>query len=222
MSKSVPLRIFDLLYAEYDLASSRDEFLHFQTPFEILIATILSAQTTDRCVNQVTKILFSRFPDPASLASADLGEVEEIVHSTGFYHAKSRNIIAASKVLITEYGGIVPDRMELLITIPGVGRKTANIVIHHAFGRADGIAVDTHVRRVSTRLGLSDHSDPDRIEQDLCRLFPRDLWGEINGLFILHGRRVCMARSPGCHRCVLFLFCRYAHALVQEKERKKG
>lgn len=218
MTNPVPLRIFEILQSEYDLDSSRDEFLHFETPFEILIATILSAQTTDKCVNQVTKVLFSRFPDPSSLAAADPGEVEDIVHSTGFYRAKSRNIIAASKMLMTDYGGVVPDRMEQLITIPGVGRKTANIVIHHAFGRADGIAVDTHVRRVSMRLGLSDHSDPDRIEQDLLGFFPRDIWGDINGLFILHGRRVCTARSPGCHQCVLFLLCRYAHVSVHGKE----
>ncbi len=202
--------IYHILSDEYDLASSRDEFLHFETPYQILIATILSAQTTDRCVNQVTKILFSRYCDPASLSAASQAEVEEIIHATGFFRAKARNIIAAATVLVQSFDGQVPDKIEQLLTIPGVGRKTANIVIHHAFGRSEGIAVDTHVRRVSTRLGLSCHTDPDHIEQDLLRIFPPGVWGEINGLFILHGRRICQAKKPACDRCVLHELCHYA------------
>ena len=151
MTYSDPGRIYDLLCGEYDLASSQNEFLHFETPYQILIATILSAQTTDRCVNQVTKVLFSRYPDPSALALADIGDVETIIRSTGFYHAKSRNIIAAARTLLDDFGGTVPDEIGLLMTIPGVGRKTANIVVHHAFGRADGIAVDTHVKRLDRK-----------------------------------------------------------------------
>ena len=207
MPASDPLTIYHILCGEYDLSSSRDEFLHFETPYQILIATILSAQTTDRTVNRVTKILFQKYPDPSALSLAEPAVVENIIHSTGFYRAKTRNIIAAAQVLVTIFHSIVPDSMDQLITIPGVGRKTANIVIHHAFGRADGIAVDTHVRRLSIRLGLSEKSDPDQIEQDLLRLFPQPVWGEINGLFILHGRRVCQARKPSCTTCVLSHYC---------------
>lgn len=209
MTFSDPCLIYHLLCGEYDLASSQEEFLHFETPYQILIATILSAQTTDKMVNQVTKVLFARYPDPSALANADPSDVEEIIHSTGFYRAKTRNVIAASQMLETCFGGIVPEDINQLMTLPGVGRKTANIVLHHAFGRADGIAVDTHVRRVSTRIGLSHAMDPDKIEQDLLRIFPKKVWGEINGLFILHGRKICMARKPSCTRCVLVSLCSY-------------
>lgn len=210
MNSSVPCTIYHLLSKEYDLSSSGDEFLHFETPYQILIATILSAQTTDRTVNLVTKDLFARYPDPVSLSTACQQDVEKIIHRTGFYRAKSRNIIATAQVLVNSYKGEVPDEINKLITLPGVGRKTANIVVHHAFGRADGIAVDTHVGRLSGRLGLSDQSDPDRIEQDLLRLFPKEIWGNINGLFILHGRKVCQAKKPSCSCCVLSSLCRYA------------
>jgi endonuclease III len=211
MSFPDPCTVYRHLNATYDLVSSDDEFLHFGSPYEVLIATILSAQTTDRSVNQVTKKLFARYPDSSSLALADPSEVEEIIHRTGFYRVKTRNIINAAQLLETSFGGVVPDDMDILMTLPGVGRKTANIVIHRAFGHAEGIAVDTHVRRVSIRLGLSDQSNPDRVEQDLLKLFPRKIWGKMNGLFILHGRRICQARTPACERCCLFSICRYAH-----------
>lgn len=194
----------------YDLSQSGNEFLHFKNPYEILIATILSAQTTDRTVNLVTQELFKRYPDIASLAKADPAEVEIIIHRTGFYHAKTKNIIATSQMVVLEYGGVVPDRMEDLILLPGVGRKTANIVLSHAFSKIVGIAVDTHVRRVSMRLGLTSQSDPNRIETDLKRIFLPDTWAEINGLFILHGRKVCNARKPSCTLCVLADMCQYA------------
>ncbi len=212
MNSSVPCTIFNLLSNEYDLDSSRDEFLHFENAYQILIATIISAQTTDRTVNLVTKELFARYPDPASLSIASQDDVEAIIHPTGFFRAKSRNIIAAARVLMSSFSGTVPDEIEKLVTLPGVGRKTANIVIHHAFGRADGIAVDTHVGRLSVRLGLSDHKDPNQIEQDLLKLFPREVWGDINGLFILHGRKVCQSRKPACNSCVLSSLCRFAAA----------
>jgi endonuclease-3 len=202
--------IYHYLQTTHDLASAGDEFLHFSSPFEVLIATILSAQTTDKTVNIVTKELFAQYRDPAALATADPVDVEKIVHRTGFYRAKTRNIIAASQVIMDSFGGEVPQVMEQLLTLPGVGRKTANIVLHHAFGRVEGIAVDTHVGRVSTRLGLSANSSPDKIEQDLIRIFPPDIWGEINGLFILHGRRICKAKKPECNRCGLVSLCRYA------------
>jgi len=209
MDSTFPCTIYRLLSAEYDLASAKDEFLHFETPYQILIATILSAQTTDRTVNLVTKELFTRYPDPASLSVAVQQDVEDIIHPTGFFRAKSRNIIAAAQVLMCSFNGEVPDEISKLVTIPGVGRKTANIVIHHGFGRADGIAVDTHVGRLSGRLGLSDRTDPNHIEEDLLKLYPQTVWGDINGLFILHGRRICKAKKPLCTMCVLAPLCRY-------------
>jgi endonuclease-3 len=135
--------------------------------------------------------------------------VEEIIHSTGFFHVKARNIIAASRVLAKDFGGKVPRTMEELLTLPGVGRKTANIVLSHAFGIEEGIAVDTHVRRIAGRIGLSDETDPDRIERDLTSLYPRDLWGTINTLFITHGRTLCTARDPRCPECPVKRDCRY-------------
>ncbi len=145
-----------------------------------------------------------------ALSLADIEDVERIIHPTGFFHAKAKNIIAASQMVMTEFGGVVPDQMDDLIRLPGVGRKTANIVLDHAFSKTVGIAVDTHVRRVSMRLGLTDESDPNRIEMDLVRFFPKEYWAEINGLFILHGRRVCTARKPACDGCDLADMCRYA------------
>lgn len=202
--------ILSRLRSRYDLSKSRDEFLHFRNPYETLIATILSAQTTDRCVNMVTRELFEQYPDAMALSLADIEDVERIIHPTGFFHAKAKNIIAASQMVMTEFGGVVPDQMDDLIRLPGVGRKTANIVLDHAFSKTVGIAVDTHVRRVSMRLGLTDESDPNRIEMDLVRFFPKEYWAEINGLFILHGRRVCTARKPACDGCDLADLCRYA------------
>ena len=202
--------ILSRLRSRYDLSKSRDEFLHFRNPYETLIATILSAQTTDRCVNMVTRELFEQYPDAMALSLADIEDVERIIHPTGFFHAKAKNIIAASQMVMTEFGGVVPDQMDDLIRLPGVGRKTANIVLDHAFSKTVGIAVDTHVRRVSMRLGLTDESDPHRIEMELVRFFPKEYWAEINGLFILHGRRVCTARKPACDGCDLADLCRYA------------
>ena len=202
--------ILSRLRSRYDLLKSRDEFLHFRNPYETLIATILSAQTTDRCVNMVTRELFEQYPDAMALSLADIEDVERIIHPTGFFHAKAKNIIAASQMVMTEFGGVVPDQMDDLIRLPGVGRKTANIVLDHAFSKTVGIAVDTHVRRVSMRLGLTDESDPNRIEMELVRFFPKEYWAEINGLFILHGRRVCTARKPACDGCDLADLCRYA------------
>jgi len=204
-----PETIITRLRSRYDLSQSRDEFLHFKNPYETLIATILSAQTTDKCVNIVTKELFARYPDVFSLANAVLDDVEIIIHPTGFFHTKARNIIAASKLVATEFHGEIPDHMEDLVRLPGVGRKTANIVLDHAFSKTEGIAVDTHVRRISMRLGLTDNSEPNRIETDLTCIFPQYMWGEINGLFILHGRRVCTARRPSCSICNLSDICRY-------------
>ena len=210
------MEIVHLLSVQYPLEKMQDEFLHFETPFQSLIATILSAQTTDVAVNAVTPALFSRYPRPIDLATANQEDVEKIIQKTGFYRSKSKNIISASQMLVAEFGGEVPADMELLQRLPGVGRKTANIVMSHAFSCHEGIAVDTHVKRISMRLGLTTHSNPDQIEQDLCALFPCECWGDINSLFILHGRRVCDARHPKCEVCVLSLFCAFYKDNVSE------
>lgn len=178
-------------------------------PFRILVMTILSAQTTDNAVDRVKGALFSAYPDPASLARAGLPEIEAIVHSLGFYRVKARHVRDTARMLVDRFGGRVPDTMEELLLLPGVGRKTANIVLNHAFGRNEGVAVDTHVKRLSWRLGFSDARAQEAIERDLAALFPRKAWGELTDLLIAHGRRLCTAKSPLCAECPLREHCRY-------------
>ncbi|MDD1711997.1 MAG: endonuclease III [Methanoregulaceae archaeon] len=201
--------IFELLEKTYPHAG--DNPRHTTPPFEALIVTILSAQTTDRSVDEVSGPLFARFPTPEALAGAPVAEVEEIIHRTGFYHMKARRIIDASSVLIHEYGGFVPDTMDALLRIPGVGRKTANIVLYHAFGKTEGVAVDTHVLRLSQMIGFSDRNDAGVVERDLMRFYPSGQWGRITDLLIMHGRRTCIARRPRCPECVIRQYCRYYH-----------
>lgn len=181
--------------------------LNFSSPFELLVATILSAQTTDERVNLVTPVLFARYASPEEYVRADPGQLEEIIHPLGFFRTKSRNVQAMAGVLVERFQGRVPATMDELISLPGVARKTANVVLSHAFGRDEGIAVDTHVQRLSRRLGLSAETDPIKIEKDLMRLYPRALWGRVSDLLIWHGRRVCYARAPACDRCVLVDIC---------------
>lgn len=176
-------------------------------PWHLLVAVILSAQTTDVGVNKVTPVLFERFPTPEALAGADVAEVEEIVHPTGFYHNKTKSIMAAARMVVGEFGGKVPDTMEDLMKLPGVARKTANIVIANAFGKVEGIAVDTHVFRLAHRLGLSDEDDPNKVERDLTSLLPRDDWFHVNYRFIDHGRAICTAKRPVCGACALSDIC---------------
>jgi endonuclease III len=185
-------------------------------PYELLIATILSAQTTDKSVDEVTGPLFKRFPTPDSLAGAPVEEVEVIIHKTGFYHMKARRIIEASDVLVHEYGGVVPETMTELLKIPGVGRKTANIVLYHSFGKQEGIAVDTHVLRLSKLIGFSDSIDAVVVERDLMALFPKKDWGKLTDILISHGRKICIARRPKCPLCPVTEFCRYYNTIVQE------
>ncbi len=210
MLRESACEIFSCLYREYVSDDTRLCFLDFENPFEILILTILSAQTTDATVNGIRDHLFDRYPDAQALAGASIEEVEAIIRPTGFYHAKARNIIAASLAIIDRFGGRVPDTMEGLLTLPGVGRKTANIVLHHAYGVHDGIAVDTHVKRLSWRLGFTDHMDPAPIEQDLLVLFPPSVWKYLNFVLISHGRKVCTARRPKCGECIVAERCRCA------------
>lgn len=181
--------------------------LNYKTPVQLLVATILSAQCTDERVNKVTPELFARFPDAAALASADLEELENSVRSTGFYRNKAKNIKAACQMLVSEFGGQVPKRMEQLLKLPGVARKTANVVLAHAYGINLGVTVDTHVKRLSYRLGLTEHTDPIRVERDLMRLLPQEEWENWSIRLIYHGRAICKAPHPACGRCILADLC---------------
>ena len=181
--------------------------LHFTTPLQLLIATILSAQCTDERVNQVTPGLFARCPDAASLAAISQKELEKIIHSTGFYRAKARSLRSCAASLVAEHGGKVPKTMEALHQLAGVGRKTANVVLGNAFGLAEGVVVDTHVGRLSRRMGLTRHLDPVKVESALVRLIPKEDWTLVSHLLIAHGRKRCMARNPNCPQCELRKLC---------------
>lgn len=181
--------------------------LDHRNAFELLVATILSAQCTDERVNQVTPALFARYPTPAAMAAADRGELEEAIRPTGFYRNKARHIQEAAQRIAHDFGGEVPASMEALTTLPGVARKTANVVLGVAYGLAEGIVVDTHVARLANRLGLSRQTDPNKIEQDLMAITPREEWIDLAHLLIFHGRRVCTARKPDCPNCVLNDLC---------------
>ncbi|MBR8833637.1 MAG: endonuclease III [Stigonema ocellatum SAG 48.90 = DSM 106950] len=181
--------------------------LNYSTSVQLLVATILSAQCTDERVNLVTPALFSRFPDAASLANADLVELETLVRSTGFYRNKAKNIKSACQMIVTEFSGEVPHVMEQLLQLPGVARKTANVVLAHAYGINAGVTVDTHVKRLSQRLDLTEHSDPIRIERDLMLLLPQPEWENWSIRLIYHGRAICKARSPLCVACQLSDLC---------------
>lgn len=192
--------------------------LHFENPYQLLIAVILSAQTTDVGVNKATPALFERYPTPDDLADADQDDVEAFVKPLGFYHQKSKNIIATARAIMTQFDGRVPETMEGLTSLPGVARKTANIVLGEAFGTVEGIAVDTHVFRLSHRLGLSTESDPNKVELDLMALFDQDHWHRVNYDLITHGRQVCTAKRPACGPCFLNDICPSAFKPVGWRE----
>ena len=181
--------------------------LNYSTPLELLVATILSAQCTDERVNLVTPTLFARCQSTADYATLDQEELEEIIHPCGFFRNKAKNIRGAAQALIECFGGEVPQTMAELITLPGVARKTANVVLSHAFGRNEGIAVDTHVQRLSRRLNLTTHAEPEKIEADLTRLLPPERWGRFSDVLIWHGRRICAARKPNCGECAIADLC---------------
>jgi len=181
--------------------------LHHKTPFQLLIATILSAQCTDVRVNIVTKVLFQKFPDAKSMSSATVRELEEIIRSTGFYKNKAKNILACAKLIQSRYQGDVPQTLDELIELPGVGRKTANVVLGNAFGMTSGIVVDTHVTRLSNRFGWAKGKDAVQIENKLQKIIPKKDWILISHLLIWHGRKLCKARSPDCQSCFLFDHC---------------
>jgi endonuclease III len=170
-------------------------------PFQLIVATVLSAQTTDVNVNKATPVLFGRWPDARALSEADPSQVEKVIGSLGFFRQKTKSIVGLSKKLVAEFGGRVPETLAELVTLPGVGRKTANVVLGVAFGKPEGVVVDTHVQRLSQRLGWTKHKEPEKIEQDLMKLFPQSNWDPIGHTLIFHGRRVCSAARPACAAC---------------------
>ncbi|MBF0215416.1 MAG: endonuclease III [Candidatus Omnitrophica bacterium] len=204
MDKKKTQKIYKVLTENY---FHEEAFLVNSNPFQLLVATILSAQCTDKRVNMVTRDLFKKYRTVKDYASADQTAFEKDIRSTGFYRNKAKNIISAANIIIKQYGGKVPNTMDELVTLPGVARKTANIVLFHGYGKREGIAVDTHVKRVSYRLGMTGETDPVKIERDLMALFSEDKWGRLNNLIIEHGRKICDARKPLCTECVLEKLC---------------
>jgi endonuclease III len=196
--------IYDRLIAHYPDAHTA---LDFKSPFQLLVATILSAQCTDKRVNMVTPALFKRYRTPAALAVAKPEELEEMIKSTGFFRNKTKSLLGMANAVADRHGGKIPDTMDELVKLPGVGRKTANVVLGNAYHKNEGIVVDTHVGRVSKRLGLTRQTDPVKVEQDLMKLFPNDRWTMLSHLLIEHGRRICEARRPKCESCFLSDIC---------------
>lgn len=198
-------KIIDVLQKEYPQAKIA---LNFSNPLEILVATILSAQCTDERVNKVTAELFKKYKTVDDYANADLKKFEQEIKSTGFYKMKAKNIINAAKIIKEKFNGKVPNTMQDLISLPGVARKTANVVLGNAYGKVEGIVVDTHVRRLSYRIGLTKNTDPNKIEQDLMKIVPKDKWFIFPYLLIDHGRKICSARKPLCDKCVINKYCK--------------
>lgn len=198
------LKIIQLLEREYPNAKIA---LNYENPLELLIATILSAQCTDQRVNIVTRNLFKKYRKAEDYANANIGELEDAIKSTGFYRNKANNIKKCCQILVERYNSQVPQTMEEMLELPGVARKTANIVLQNAYNVVEGIAVDTHVRRVAIRLGFTVNNDPNKIEKDLMEKIPKTYWKKFTDLLIFHGRRICMARRPKCNICILNRLC---------------
>lgn len=200
------IKIIEILRKYYPDAKCS---LDFNTPFELLVATILSAQCTDERVNKTTPVIFAKYSTPEDFVNININELEDLVHPCGFYKNKAKNIKACAKKIITNFNGEVPKTAEELITLPGVGRKTANVVMLEAFGIAQGIAIDTHAKRIANLIGLSKESDPLKIEKDLLKIFPQNYLQDINHLFMWHGRNICISRNPKCSICPVKDYCEY-------------
>ena len=205
MKKIDAINIIEILKKAYPDAKCS---LDFTTPFELLIAVILSAQCTDERVNKTTPSIFLNYNTPEDFANIELSKLEELIHPCGFYKNKAKNIKATANILVQEYNSEVPRTMEELMRLPGVGRKTANVVMLEAFNLPQGIAVDTHAKRLSNKIGLSKETDPFKIEIDLLKIFPKEFYKDINHIFIYHGRNTCTARNPKCENCVINKFCK--------------
>ena len=182
--------------------------LDFETPFELVVAVMLSAQCTDERVNKVTPEIFAKYSTPEDFANIELDELEKLIHSCGFYKNKAKNIKACAQKIVKDFNGVVPHTMEELTSLPGIGRKSANVILLEVFGLAEGIAVDTHAKRISNRIGLSDKKEPEKIEQDLLKIFPKEYLKDINHLFVWHGRNTCDSRNPKCNDCSIKDFCK--------------
>ena len=204
-------KILELLHESYTPSCA----LLYHSPFQLLVATILSAQCTDERVNRVTPSLFARFPTPYDMADADLAEVERLIHSTGFFRNKAKSLVGMAKALVADHNADVPKEVDALVRLPGVARKTANVVLGTCYRIAAGVVVDTHVARISNLLGLTQHSDPVKIERDLMALLPEGEWIDFSHMVILHGRKVCAARRPDCENCTLVKICPSAHKVVK-------
>ncbi len=183
--------------------------LDFKTPFQMMVAVVLSAQCTDARVNQITPSIFEKYPEPKDFANMDISLLEQLIHSCGFYKNKAKNIKAASEIIVNKYNGTLPNTMEELTSLPGVGRKSANVIMLEAFNNPQGIAVDTHAKRISNRLGFSEKNDPLQIEEDLLKIFPKKYYYDVNHLLVWHGRNLCKAKKPDCNNCPLKKYCKY-------------
>ena len=206
MNQKDVIKIIEILKNTYPDAKCS---LDFATPFEMLIAVILSAQCTDDRVNKTTPSIFSKYNTPEDFANMDVKLLEQLIHPCGFYKNKAKSIKETSSILIKQYNGKVPQTMEELMSLPGVGRKTANVVMLEAFNKPQGIAVDTHCKRIANRIGLSDENDPEKIEKDLLKIIPKEYYKDVNHILIWHGRNTCIARNPKCDLCPIKDFCNY-------------
>ena len=208
MKKNDVINVIKILKQTYPDAKCS---LNFDTTFELLIAVILSAQCTDERVNKTTPYIFSKYSTPEDFANIDIYELEKLIHPCGFYKNKAKNIKAMAQKLIKDFDGEVPETMEELITLPGVGRKTANVMMLEAFNNPQGIAVDTHAKRISNKLGLSSEKEPEKIELDLLKQIPKEYYKDVNHIFIWHGRNTCIARNPQCDICPINSYCKEYH-----------
>ena len=206
MKKDIAIKIINILKETYPDAKCS---LNFTTPFEMLVAVILSAQCTDERVNKTTPNIFNKYSTPIDFVQMPLETLEDLIHPCGFYKNKAKNIKLTAQKLVDEFDGKVPDTMKELLSLPGVGRKTANVVMLEAFNKPQGIAVDTHAKRLSNRIGFSNEETPEKIEQDLLKLFPYEYLKDINHILIYHGRAICTARSPKCDKCPIKDYCKY-------------
>ena len=205
MNREKAIKIIEILKDYYPDAKCS---LDFTTPFQMLVSVVLSAQCTDERVNKTTPSIFSKYPTVYDFNNMDISTLEELIHPCGFYKNKAKNLKAAAKMIVEKYNGEVPDNMEDLINIPGVGRKSANVIMLEAFHNPQGIAVDTHAKRISNRVGFSKESDPLKIEQDLLKLFPKKYYYDVNHLLVWHGRNTCTARNPKCESCPISNICK--------------
>lgn len=206
LNKKDIIKIIEILKHTYPEATCS---LNFTTPFELVVAVMLSAQCTDERVNKTTPTIFINHSTPQDFINIDISELEELIHPCGFYKNKAKNLKACAEKIVNDFNGIVPNTMEELICLPGIGRKSANVIMLDAFGIAVGIAVDTHAKRISNRIGLSKQNEPEKIEQDLLKIIPKEYLKDVNHLFVWHGRNICDSRHPKCCECPINMYCEY-------------